>query len=89
MNMLTIALLAFMAVASFPAWAGPNWEVIHQERRDEASAFKALDAAPIDHGPRPLTTQWLNQTEEKKQLSARHEKKKSILSAGKPAPTHS
>ncbi|HQT26807.1 MAG TPA: hypothetical protein PLK99_09475, partial [Burkholderiales bacterium] len=81
--------LALMATISLSAWAGPNWEIIHQERRDEASAFRAIDAAPIDHGPRPLATQWLDQKLEKQRLAARHEKSKSMLSAGKAASTHS
>ncbi len=88
MNIYSIILFALASLISISAWAGPNWEIIHQERRDAASAFKAPDAAPIDHGPRPLATQWLDQKLEKG-LAARHEKNKPMISATKTSSAHS
>ncbi len=89
MNLISLSLFALMTIASFSAWAGPNWEVIHQERKDSASAFRAPYAAPTDHGPRPETTQWLNQQLENKQLAAHRSKKKPVFSSTSHASTHS
>lgn len=85
MNKLSILLAAVIASASLPALAGPNWRIIHDERRD--AAFQAADCAPLDHGPRAQTTQWLN-----RKLAQRiemHDSHKAMLSSSKPAATHS
>ena len=57
-SMLAISLLPLLAVA------GPDWSVIQDARRMSSLHNKAIlekQAMPVDHGPRALSTTWLNE----------------------------
>jgi len=63
---ITIAGMLAAFTLSLPAVAGPDWSVI-QDARKMSSLHKmaekqslAKEAMPIDHGPRALSTSWLN-----------------------------
>ncbi len=67
-SVLAISLLPLLAVA------GPDWSIIQDARRMSALHNKATlekQAMPIDHGPRALSTIWLNgeRAHEKKMLA--------------------
>ncbi len=50
------------AVAASPAVAGPNWDVIHQAEANALHKHEGTAAGmPLDHGPRALSTPWLNE----------------------------
>lgn len=63
------AFAAISALASLPAVAGPDWQLLEQARKaNQAEAQEQLRegrprrlALPLDHGPRAQTTPWLNQ----------------------------
>jgi hypothetical protein len=62
--------LALLALAAGSAWAGPDFFVIEQARKAQASADAAASAQqgadnrkavlPLDHGPRAQSTPYLN-----------------------------
>ena len=63
-----IAISSMFAMSTFSlhAVAGPDWSVI-QDARDMSSRHKIIEkqspekqAMPLDHGPRALSTAWLN-----------------------------
>ena len=67
-SMLAISLLPLLAVA------GPDWSVIQDARRMSSLHNKAIlekQAMPVDHGPRALSTIWLNEehAHEKKMIA--------------------
>lgn len=77
MRMPLIAMIATLsALASLPALAGPNWDVIHAAEADRyAQQHDATIVLPLDHGPRAHTTQWLNEERESEinsELAADH-----------------
>ena len=62
---------------ALPAVAGPNWQVIHEGEHSHeqlANAPQAEEVLPLDHGPRALSTPWLNK--EKRLSILAHEQKK-------------
>ena len=69
-----IAAAVLSSLVTLPAVAGPNWQVIHDaENYAAAHALKVTatseEVLPLDHGPRALTSPWLNQ-QEKQSLAA-------------------
>lgn len=73
-----IAAAMLSSLVALPAVAGPNWQVIHDaENYAAAHALKVTatseEVLPLDHGPRALTTPWLNK-EEKQSIAAREQK---------------
>ena len=56
---------AAVLVATLPAFAGPDWQVIEEARKNHSAAQAqrgALRSAlPLDDGPRAQTTQYLNE----------------------------
>lgn len=81
MNKYYIALIGIIsATTSLPAFAGPNWQVIDQERTDGAKMFHArVDASQADGCACP-PTQGLNEKKQHKLVNL-HATKKSILNA--------
>lgn len=74
MKKLLTTLVGTLALSTMlPAFAGPDWQVIEQARKNKsaqatqteqpASADKcaARVALPLDHGPRATTTPYLNE----------------------------
>jgi hypothetical protein len=68
MKSIHIAIAGMLTVStlSLPAVAGPDWSVI-QDARKISSLHKMIEkpslekeGLPIDHGPRALSTSWLN-----------------------------
>lgn len=53
-----ICTLMQLSVAS----AGPNWDVIHEAEARHAHHAQE-HVVPLDHGPRAITTPWLNSVE--------------------------
>ncbi len=59
------------------AWAGPNWQVIHEaEARHAHHATEHV--APLDHGPRAITTPWVAKVEAEQ--SAKHKQREASQS---------
>lgn len=53
---------------ALPAIAGPDWQIIHDAEHQAASQEAQSGAnqtvvLPLDHGPRALSTPWLNKEE--------------------------
>lgn len=95
----SIAAVVCLSAFSLPAAAGPNWDVIHKAETDQEGRNRpAALVLPLDHGPRAITTPWLNhvrlgemisQLETKSRL-ARHDSKKvnaMVAAPGRPSAT--
>ena len=70
---------------ALPAWAGPDWQIIEQARKDKRAQLAARDAAPapaetigcpppplvlpLDHGPRAQSTPYLNQRRKERHIA--------------------
>lgn len=66
--------------ATLPAIAGPDFQLVERGRKAKLEAHERLPqrmALPLDHGPRPQTTPWLNQ-----QRALRAEAQAGALAAG-------
>lgn len=72
---LVAAALLSVSVA-LPAVAGPDWQIIHDAEHysHQQPIHVAEVAMPLDHGPRALTTPWMNQ-EEKQSILAHQQQK--------------
>lgn len=85
------SIAGILALSSFalPAVAGPNWLVIHDAQqahqhqhtivKKEAPSRNDL-ILPLDHGPRALSTPWLNK-EYEEEMAAKADKKTSYLAS--------
>ena len=61
MNRATVTAGILTASVALSAMAGPNWEEIHEaESHKIVLQLPASHALPLDHGPRALSTPWLN-----------------------------
>jgi hypothetical protein len=90
MKKTSVTLAGILAVSfALPAMAGPNWTVIqeavknHQAAKQKQASHKdsiaQQEVLPMDHGPRALSTPWLNQKREQYLLAQAHKKKTSFL----------
>lgn len=89
------AVVCLSAAFSLPAAAGPNWDVIHKAEADqEAGKHPTALVLPLDHGPRAITTPWLNhvklaemisQLDTKNKLAKQNRKQASAVAT---APAH-
>ncbi len=69
MKHISLALAGMFAVSlALPAAAGPDWTVIRagethksMHTQQAAKSNPQEEAVPLDHGPRALSTPWLNQ----------------------------
>jgi hypothetical protein len=52
------------AAISMPALAGPNWDVIHEAEAHHLARHEGEHVVPLDHGPRAITTPYLNKVYE-------------------------
>ncbi len=52
--------LAAAAIA-VDAAAGPNWDAIHDAQTAKFRQHTRTRVLPLDHGPRAISTPWLNQ----------------------------
>lgn len=52
------------AAISMPALAGPNWDVIHEAEAHHLARHEGEHVLPLDHGPRAITTPYLNKVHE-------------------------
>jgi hypothetical protein len=88
----TAALVIALSVpVSMPAFAGPNWDVIHSaEAKKAAHEHESALVLPLDYGPRAITTPWLNherlgklisQADERKKVAAAQASKKQVVIA--------
>lgn len=70
MKKVSVAVAGILAAAlSAPALAGPNWDAIHEaEARHGRHAEEHV--LPLDHGPRAVTTPWLNKVHAVEMASA-------------------
>lgn len=67
-----VLLVTFIATLSLPAAAGPNWDLIHKaESEKDVQKHEDMNILPLDHGPRALSTPWLNQQKEKEIIAER------------------
>ncbi len=68
-----------LVAVSLPAVAGPNWDVIHDAEANRVlhKHLSGEEVLPLDHGPRAISTPWLN----KERLAALHaeQKEKSVI----------
>ena len=73
MKKLTVVLIGILAAAvQMPAQAGPNWDAIHEGEAHHLAQHAVEHALPLDHGPRAITTPWLNKAREEEQRMAAH-----------------
>lgn len=54
----------FAASMEAPAFAGPNWDVIHEAETRHLAHHAEEHVLPLDHGPRAINTPWLNKMHE-------------------------
>ncbi len=71
-----LAAIATLIVA-MPAFAGPNWQIIHSAEQHASQAPENQIILPLDHGPRALSTPWVNK-EMKVEMIAREQKAESV-----------
>lgn len=71
------AAASFSLVLAMPALAGPNWQIIHAAEHDTHEQMANRIVLPLDHGPRALSTPWINKQEELEML-ARKQKTQSV-----------
>ena len=79
------------ALVALPAVAGPDWDAIHEAETYNATHEQQVamrnnpttEVMPLDHGPRALSTPWLNQ-ELKLEAVSRAQKKEAVLTAHTP-----
>lgn len=65
MKTLSATLLGlFAASMELPAFAGPNWDVIHEAEARHLAHHAEEHVLPLDHGPRAISTPWLNKMQE-------------------------
>ena len=84
------------ALAALPAVAGPDWDAIHEAETYNATHEQQIavrnnpttEVMPLDHGPRALSTPWLNK-ELKLEAISRAQKKDTVLTAHTHSPSHS
>ncbi len=62
----------FAASLEVPAFAGPNWEVIHEAEAHHLAHHAEGHVAPLDHGPRAISTPWLNKVHAHSAPAPRH-----------------
>jgi hypothetical protein len=68
MKKLTVTLIGILAATSqMPALAGPNWDVIHEAEARHLAHHAEEHVLPLDHGPRAITTPWLNKVHEREE----------------------
>jgi hypothetical protein len=73
MNKLSAALFGLMAVSlAAPALAGPNWDVIREAESRHAAHKAEEHVEPLDHGPRAISTPWLNRMHAMHEGAAAH-----------------
>lgn len=86
-RVVTIASLLAVLFA-VPAVAGPDWNVIQEgeanklahEHQAAVEHLPISEALPLDHGPRALTTPWMNE-ERRAEIASQLKKKEAVLSA--------
>lgn len=76
-----IAAAMLSTFVALPAVAGPDWQVIHdaenyQASHEQQASIAQEEVMPLDHGPRALTTPWMNQ-QERAYIVAHQQKKDS------------
>jgi hypothetical protein len=88
MKRISITLAGILAATlALPAVAGPNWTIIRAAHHNTAQqqphgaqqAPAAEDVLPLDHGPRALSTPWLNKEHEQMLAAEAHNKKSSMF----------
>jgi ABC-type sugar transport system substrate-binding protein len=79
------------AVFAMPASAGPDWTEIHEGESHNASQQAESWVPPLDHGPRALSTPWLNKVRKSEILAQAASRKNTVLAshAAHAVPTHS
>ena len=60
----------FAATLELPAFAGPNWDVIREAESRHLAHHAEEHVLPLDHGPRAITTPWLNKVHEQLHVAA-------------------
>ncbi len=92
MKKMSIAFAALVSAAvALPAAAGPDWNVIreaeaHKALHQNSAATRNLPVEePLDHGPRALSTPWLNE-EHAAELLAQHKQDAAAASHAAHAP---
>lgn len=91
MKRISIPLAGILAATlALPAVAGPDWTIIRaahnntaQQQPHGAQQAPAAeeDVLPLDHGPRALSTPWLNKEHEQMLAAEAHNKKSSMFAA--------
>lgn len=89
MKKISITLAGMLSISlALPAVAGPNWSIIHDAEAHKAShqqpaATKNVptveEVVPLDHGPRALSTPYLNKEREMQILAHVHNKNTSAF----------
>ena len=88
MKKTTMALAGILAVSfALPAMAGPNWTIIHSEETYATKQHPQTgknhnlqqDILPVGHGPRALSTSWLNKERELYLISQEQKKKAPVI----------
>jgi hypothetical protein len=89
MKKTSMTLAGILAVSfALPAMAGPNWAVIreaemhkaaHQHQTSNKNDSATEEVLPLDHGPRAMSTPWLNKEREQELLAQAHKKKTSLF----------
>lgn len=79
------------ALVALPAVAGPDWDAINEAETYNATHEQQVamrnnpttEVMPLDHGPRALSTPWLNK-ELRLEAVSRAQKKEAVLTAHTP-----
>lgn len=71
-----VAIAALSLVVAMPAFAGPNWDAIRSGEQHASQEPDNQIILPIDHGPRALSTPWINK-QERLEMAAREQKAQS------------
>lgn len=64
-----------------PALAGPNWDAIRAAEARHAAHKAEAHGQPLDHGPRAISTPWLNQVHAARAPASAHA---SVVAASTP-----
>ena len=60
MNKVSITIGILAASVTMSAIAGPNWQIIRRGESQKNALLATNQVLPLDHGPRALSTPWLN-----------------------------
>ncbi len=71
------AITTLSLVVAMPAFAGPNWDVIRASEQHASQEHDSQIILPLDHGPRALSTPWINK-QEKFEMVSREQKAQSV-----------